>query len=165
MEARRCRAKAKGTGQQCKRRPIPFGTVCVKHGGGAPQVQAKAAQRVRDLLADAIDPDRVLRETARIAYQDIGDIYDDAGNLLPIKQWPEDARRAFASLEVVKQNLTAGDGKVDVVMKPRPWDKPKALEMLAKHNGLLNDKVDVNITVNIVERLKAGRVRLLNARN
>ena len=123
--------------------------MCPTHGGRAPQVKAAAAQRVRDILADAIDPDRVLREIARMAYQDIGDIYDDAGNLLPIKQWPEDARRAVSSLEVVKQNLTAGDGKIDVVMKPRPWDKPKALEMLAKHNGLLKDQVEHSGTLEV----------------
>ena len=41
----RCTATAKGSGQQCKRRPIPGGTVCVKHGGAAPQVQAAAEQR------------------------------------------------------------------------------------------------------------------------
>lgn len=52
MDARRCTAIAKGTGERCKRRPIPGGTVCVKHGGGAPQVQRKA----REWLAALVDP-------------------------------------------------------------------------------------------------------------
>lgn len=42
----RCKAMAKSTGERCKRRPIPGGTVCVKHGGRAPQVKAAADQRL-----------------------------------------------------------------------------------------------------------------------
>ncbi len=42
----RCTATAKGSGERCKRRPIPGGTVCVKHGGGAPAVRAAAEQRL-----------------------------------------------------------------------------------------------------------------------
>ena len=45
-ETPRCTATAKGTGERCKRRPIPGGTVCVKHGGGSPAVRAKAQQRL-----------------------------------------------------------------------------------------------------------------------
>ncbi|UIU47015.1 hypothetical protein [Microcystis phage MinS1] len=45
-DAPRCTATAKGTGEQCKRRPIPGGSVCVKHGGGAAQVRAAADARV-----------------------------------------------------------------------------------------------------------------------
>lgn len=54
MEAPRCTATAKGSGLQCKRRPIPGGTVCVKHGGGAPQVRQAAERRLADLVPKAI---------------------------------------------------------------------------------------------------------------
>ena len=53
-DAPKCTATAKGSRQRCKRRPIPGGTVCVKHGGGAPQVQAKAEERLRALIHPAI---------------------------------------------------------------------------------------------------------------
>lgn len=46
-EAPRCTGTAKSTGARCKRRPIPGGTVCVKHGGGAPQVRNAAQARLR----------------------------------------------------------------------------------------------------------------------
>lgn len=55
MDARRCTATAKGSGQRCKRLPIPGGTVCVKHGGGAPQVKEAALERLRRLQNPAID--------------------------------------------------------------------------------------------------------------
>jgi hypothetical protein len=54
MEAPRCTATSKQSGQRCKRRPIPGGAVCVMHGGGAPQVQAKAEERLRALVHPAI---------------------------------------------------------------------------------------------------------------
>jgi len=50
---RRCTATAKGSGSRCKRVAIPGGTVCVMHGGAAPQVQAAAAERQVTAAADA----------------------------------------------------------------------------------------------------------------
>lgn len=41
-------------GNRCGLRPIPGGTVCKWHGGGAPQVRAKAALRLMDLVMPAI---------------------------------------------------------------------------------------------------------------
>lgn len=52
MDARRCSATAR-SGERCKRRPIPGGAVCVMHGGAAPQVRAKAAERLA-ALADPV---------------------------------------------------------------------------------------------------------------
>ncbi len=54
MDTPRCTARAKGTGERCKRRPIPGGTVCVKHGGGAPQVQFVAEERLKALQPPAV---------------------------------------------------------------------------------------------------------------
>lgn len=47
-----CTAKAKQTGQRCRRRPSPGAPVCTVHGGRAPQVQRKAAARLA--LAEAL---------------------------------------------------------------------------------------------------------------
>jgi hypothetical protein len=59
-----CTAISKQSGQQCKRKAIPGGTVCRYHGGGAQQVKAKAAVRAELLgwgLGDAtVDPGEVL---------------------------------------------------------------------------------------------------------
>ncbi|MFC7488785.1 hypothetical protein ACOCJ7_07150 [Knoellia sp. CPCC 206453] len=75
---RRCSARAKSTGKQCQRAPIRGGSVCLVHGGTAPQVQASAARRleveeveaeVRNLIAfesfeGVTDPLTVLSELA-----------------------------------------------------------------------------------------------------
>lgn len=139
---RQCTAKSKQSGVRCKRRPIVGGFVCAMHGGKTPQVQRKAALRVADMLADAIDPNRVLREAGRLAYSDIRELFGPDGNFLPIKQWPDDIARAVSSVEVVKKNVTTGDGKVDDVLKVRLWDKAGKLQDLMKHHGQLTDKVE-----------------------
>ena len=43
---RQCKAKSKGSGERCKRRPMAGADVCLAHGGGARQVKAKAAERL-----------------------------------------------------------------------------------------------------------------------
>lgn len=46
-----CEAMVKGTGERCKKAAIAGSNVCRSHGGGAPQVRSKAAERVaRDSL-------------------------------------------------------------------------------------------------------------------
>ena len=50
-----CKAKAKSTGKPCRRNAIAGGTVCQVHGGAAPQVKRKAAERLRALVHPAID--------------------------------------------------------------------------------------------------------------
>jgi len=60
-----------------------------KHGGGAPQVKRKAAER----FADLIDPDRALRELVALAYSSIDDVMTytqkDGLKLKPFQQWPD----------------------------------------------------------------------------
>ena len=49
-----CTAHSRQTGLQCGNRPIPGGTVCRFHGGGAPQVRRAAELRLAELVAPAI---------------------------------------------------------------------------------------------------------------
>jgi hypothetical protein len=136
-DGRQCTATNKA-GQQCRRAAILGGHVCRLHGGAAPQVKRKAAQR----LADLIDPDRALREAAYLAYSDVREAFDEQGNLKPIKDWPDTLAAAVSGVEIVKKNLAAGDGQTDTVHKLKLWDKPKNLEMLFKHLGLLVERLE-----------------------
>lgn len=155
-----CSAKSSRTGQPCKRMAILGGTVCPTHGGQAPQVKAAAAQRVKDMLEEAIDPNRVLREAGRLAYSDIRELFDDKGNFLPVKQWPDDIARAVSSVEVVKKNVTSGDGKIDDVLKVRLWDKPRPIQDLMKHHGQLTEKVELSGDADMLAALLEGRARV-----
>src|SRR5712692_1013496 len=53
--SRRCQAFVNRNGARCTRRPIPGGTVCVRHGGEAPQVRAAAEARLAAALMSSID--------------------------------------------------------------------------------------------------------------
>ena len=46
-----CKATSSRTGERCRNRPIRGGEVCSTHGGMAPQVQAKAAERLLQIKA------------------------------------------------------------------------------------------------------------------
>lgn len=71
-----CTGTSKQSGQQCRREATPGATVCATHGGKAPQVKAKAAQRLADQAA--------ARELARIGRK--RDVHP-AEALLELVQW------------------------------------------------------------------------------
>ena len=54
MDAKRCTATSKQSGQRCKRTPHPGARVCVIHGAGSPLVKQAAAKRIEALKAPAI---------------------------------------------------------------------------------------------------------------
>ena len=140
----RPKVKCKGNGGTCRRAAIKGGFVCIMHGGSAPQVKAAARER----LADLIDPDRALREAARLAYADIRELYTAEGKLKPIKDWPDDLAASIGGVEFVRRNVEGGDGHQDDVIKVKAWDKPKALEMLFKHLDLFSpQKHELNVKV------------------
>src|SRR3990167_1372293 len=142
-EPRRCTAKSR-TGP-CKKAPIRGGIVCDRHGGRAPQVKRKSAER----LADLIDPDRALREAARLAYSDVRQLFDQQGQLLPVHKWPDGLAAAIGGIEVIKRNADSADGETDDVIKVKVWDKGKALEMLFKHMNLFKEQIELSGGVTI----------------
>lgn len=138
---RACKAHSR-SGKPCKGKPIIGGAVCRMHGGGAPQVLAKAQERIREYVRQMVDPDRVLQEAARLAYSDIRELYDAKGRLKPVKDWPDHLAAAIGGVDTVRRNVDGSDGHTDDVIKVKAWDKPKALEMLMKHLGLLKDRIE-----------------------
>lgn len=134
----RCKAKT-AAGVPCKNPAILGGLVCRNHGGSAPQVKRAAQER----LADLIDPDRALREMARIAYSDIRTALDPTtGRILPVSEWSDELAASVSSVEVLKRNVTAGDGQMDDVLKVRLWDKPRMLEAIGKNLGILKERME-----------------------
>jgi len=60
-----------------------------------------------------------------------------------VKDLPREVRGCIASVKVVKKNLIAGDNSTEWVHEIKLWNKPKALELLALHFGLLEkDQAD-----------------------
>jgi phage terminase small subunit len=63
-----------------------------------------------------------------------------AGDFKPIHELSDDEAAAIAGFEVLIKNAKAGDGITDQIHKLKFWDKNKALEILAKHFGMLVEK-------------------------
>lgn len=102
---------------------------------GIQQPLNRAAQKL-DLTAE-----RVLGEIARLAFFDIRKLVDNTGKPLPLSELDDDTAAAIVGLDVV--NIGNSDAGIGEVLKFKLADKKGALEMAAKHLGLLKDKVEV----------------------
>lgn len=101
-----------------------------------------------------ITADIVLFELLRLAKVDIGQAFDEVGNLKPIQDIPEDVRRSIASIEVVEEFEGKGADKEQIgwTKKIRFWDKTKALELLGRYLRLwagdapvINQQININL--------------------
>ena len=89
----------------------------------------RAAQRRRT----RVTADRVLRELAVIAFGDTGGPFDLNGRPIPVNQSGPATRRAIAARTM--SNTTDAPGVTRETFHVRSWDKPRALEVLARHFG------------------------------
>jgi phage terminase small subunit len=78
--------------------------------------------------------DDVLRELQRLAFVDVSKAYDAGGNLLPLEAIPEDVRRSMQGIDIAKTGEKVA----------RFHSKEGPLMGLAKHFGLLRDKVELS---------------------
>ena len=102
-----------------------------------------------------VNADRVVRELAKIAFVNAGEVVDLDTALLMDKISDDD----MAAIQSVKVKTFGEDG---VEREVKLADKLKALELLGKHLGLFKDKVEINGNVksdmsalsNILEEIK-----------
>lgn len=114
-----------------------------------PDIRAEVDRRLEELMERSIMTKKeVLREMSRIGRADLSEVTDEEGHLLPLREMPEEIRRAIASIEV--DDL----GK----RKIRLWSKTEALRDLGKFHKLLGAEVEVNVS--LADKLNAARKRL-----
>lgn len=123
---------------------------------------AKVKHKIDALLKErskrtAITADTVLQELLKLARVDIGGAFNDDGSLKPIKDIPEEIRRAISGIDIVEEFDGQGSKKVHIgyTKKIKFWDKAKALELLGKHLKLFTEKVEVEGKVTL-EQLVLG---------
>lgn len=106
-------------------------------------IQAELARlRAEQSRRTGVTADRVIRELAKIAFADLGDIVTQDGGLRADIA-PND-RAAVAS---IKCKVTCGD--VDTTEREvKTYDKLRALELLGKHLGMYQDKLQVSGQLN-----------------
>jgi phage terminase small subunit len=103
--------------------------------------KADIAMRVKELQSAVVErfiveEARVLQEAARIALADPRRCFDESGDLLPPKMWPDEVAATISSVEIDDRYDGAGDKRTHYrVKKVRFWDKNSAIEKLMKHLG------------------------------
>lgn len=126
--------------------------------------KAIAERQAAQLAAADLSATRVLEEMRRLAFMDVGVLFDTAGNLRPLHLMKPADRAAIAGIEVIIKNAEAGDGKTDKVHKVKLCDKVRVLEMLGKHYKLLSDTLNVTADDALIAALHAGRKRAVEMR-
>ncbi|MFG1393293.1 terminase small subunit [Xanthobacter agilis] len=94
----------------------------------------KRAQR------EEITADRVLREIAKVAFFDPREAFNGDGTLKPIHELSAAVASAIAGLDVTEFHDADG-APVGRLKKVKLSDRVRALELLARHLGMLNDKL------------------------
>lgn len=121
------------------KKPSMAARECIDNPVVAKMVGHAIAERSNRLKVKA---DRVLLELARIGFSDPRELVDSEGRLIPLQDLPEDVARSISSVKL--RTTKDKDGKPVTTVEVRFWDKLRALELLAKHLGLLHEKIQVN---------------------
>lgn len=110
----------------------------------------KVQQAVAEAMAarskrTGVNQDRVVLELAKLAFVKMTDLVDSHGRI------KDDATDDdLACIESVKYKSSESDTGSSVEREVKISSKLRALELLGKHLGMWNDKLDVNITQPIV---------------
>ncbi len=98
---------------------------------------SKVAEKVE------ITAERVLAEYAKIAFIDPRAFYDEDGNLVPIPQLNKDVAAALTGMEVTE--VTSKNGQLESTTKKiKLSDKKAALDSIARHLGMFDDKLSLD---------------------
>lgn len=111
-----------------------------------------------------IDADYVLRRLYEMAEADRADLYDDNGNLLPTKEWPEVWRKGMVTgIEIDALFEGYGDDRIQIghVKKVRTETPLAILQTLGKHIKVnaFQDQVKVTGLDTLAERLARAAKR------
>lgn len=112
-------------------------------------IEAIDAAKIERSTETKIDAAWVLKRLADEATADIADLYDDDGELLPVKDWPLVWRQGLVQgIEV--EELFDGYGKertqVGVVRKVRLSDRIRRIELIGKHVAVKAFEEQVAVT-------------------
>jgi len=104
-----------------------------------------------------ITQDRVLQELARLAFFDPRKMFHGDGSPKAIHELDDDTAAAISGLDVV--NVGNSEIGIGQVLKYKTADKGAALANAMRHLGMFNDKLDVNVTNTLAERLARAKKR------
>lgn len=115
----------------------------------------KTAAIKRRIMADeALSVESTVEAIRRGQNYDLRDLFDAQGNLKPLKDLTEEQAWAIAGFEIIIKNAEAGDGHTDKVAKVKLVDRGRYVELAARHQGMLNDKLKVDVTDDVAAILR-----------
>lgn len=114
------------------------------------EIQSRIREHIEERQkTTGITADKVVNELARIAFFDVGVLYNEDGTLKEIAQLDSEVTRAIHS---TKQRIEKqGQDKEDwaEIKEIRTHDKLKALELLGKHLAMFTDKHEHSGTLSL----------------
>lgn len=105
-------------------------------------ISKKMAERSK---RTGVNQDRVVLELAKIAFVRMTDVVDSNGRIRS-----DASDDDLSCIESIKYKESDNEFGGSVERKVKIVSKMKALELLGKHLGMWNDKLDVNVTTPIV---------------
>lgn len=108
--------------------------------------QAIAEQMAERSKRTGVNQDRIVMELAKIAFINAVDVIDSDSATIKTGATADDT----AAIQSVKVKIIPTKDGEGVEREIRLNDKLKALELLGKHLGMWNDKLDVNLNVPVV---------------
>jgi len=90
-----------------------------------------------------ITADRVVKELGKIAFSDVRNVYNGDGRMLEPYELSDDAAATISSFKVTKLSVGGAENDMEKVTEEyKRHDKTKALELLGRHFGIFNDKLE-----------------------
>src|SRR3990167_1566552 len=116
-----------------------------KTGGRKPGSLNKRTKAVkaRILRDEALTVEATVEAIRRGQNYDIRRLFDAKGNIRPLHTLSEEEAWCIGGYEIIKKNAEAGDGHIDTVHKVKLIDRGRYVELAAKHQGMLTDRIEV----------------------
>ena len=119
-----------------------------------------AAIRARLLRDEALTVESTVEAIRRGQQYDIRQLLNEQGNFKAIHQLTEEEAWCIAGAEIVIKNAEAGDGHTDKVLKLKFIDRGRYVELAARHQGMLTEKVEHSFSDDLLDRLdRLGRLK------
>lgn len=127
-----------------------YSAKCANEQGSQNLAKLSIMQAISERMAErskrtGVNQDRIVQELAKVAFVKMTDIVDRDGEI------KESANEDDLScIESIKYKYSDMDTGSSVEREVKIASKLKALELLGKHLGMWNDKLDVNVTLPVV---------------
>lgn len=92
--------------------------------------------------------DQIVQERCRIAFADLGELLDTAGEVRSMKDVPEEVRRAVQEFKISTYHTADGQRVTQITCKL--YSKNEALTALEKITGISRERIEHSGTVNVV---------------